>query len=121
VGHIFYEQSGLCSRSLLSAGRHNNPRYDFDWVCRCIVNVANITRLQSAMRQIISEIGKEMSQNLKITSWKIKAKYFSHFFPVIYIYIYILDSYSIVVIRPVNLTSTQPTTQLRLLVCTVPT
>jgi len=32
-----------------------------------------------------------------------------------------MDSYSIVVIRPVNLTSTQPTTQLRLLVCTVST
>jgi len=67
VGHVFYEQSGLCSRNLLSAGRHDNPPYNFDSACHCIVNVASITRLQSAMRQIVSEIGKDMSQNVKIT------------------------------------------------------
>lgn len=77
MGHIFYENSGLCSRSLLPAGRHDNPHYNFDRACRCIVNVASITRLQSAMQQIILEIGKDTSQNIKITFWNIKAEILS--------------------------------------------
>jgi len=88
VGHVFYEHS-----SLLSAGRHDNPRYNFDWACR-ITNAVSITRLQNAMRQIISKIGKEMSQNIKITFWKIKAEILSLFISsYIYIYIYIYISF----------------------------
>jgi hypothetical protein len=99
VGHVVYENSVLCSRSLLSAGRHDNPHYNFDWACPCIVNVGSITRLQSALRRIISEIGKETSPNIKITFWKIKAEILSSFLSsYVYIYIYIYLFWIVIVL-----------------------